>query len=550
MTQINQLALARRLRPRTFQAVVGQEVTLRALSNALETGRLHHAYLFTGTRGVGKTTLARIFAKCLNCEKGVSATPCGQCDTCLAIDEGRCVDLLEVDAASRTKVEDTRELLENVQYLPTRARFKIYLIDEVHMLSTSSFNALLKTLEEPPSHVKFLLATTDPQKLPLTVLSRCLQFHLHRLPFALIVNYLQKILGQESIPFETAALEDIARASEGSLRDALSLLEQAISYGHGNVTEIDVRKMLGLTEKTRLLALLQTLVDHDAAKMLAEIEGLAESSPDFSGILSELLALLRHIAIAQKVPEAVEESVEGREKILELSRQLEEEEVQLFFQIGVLGQKDLPYAPTARMGFEMVMLRMLAFQPYKIEVSTSVTETKRPVVSVENTAVESTVERGASVSVERIAVSKAPVPIPVMSVSQAPTPDAELNWSDLIPKLELSGIVKQLAEHCTLASYSEEWIQLVLEESQKPLLQKRHEDKLNQVLSQYFKRDVKLKINVGKIPQGIKTPASEYQQSQEATHQAARSLMETDPHLTDLVNTFNAKIEEIVVEKL
>lgn len=539
LAQKHQLALARRLRPRTFQTVVGQEVTLRALSNALETGRLHHAYLFTGTRGIGKTTLARIFAKCLNCEQGVTATPCGQCATCLAIDEGRCVDVLEVDAASRTKVEDTRELLENIQYLPNRARFKIYLIDEVHMLSVSSFNALLKSLEEPPSHVKFLFATTDPQKIPLTVLSRCLQFHLHPLTFAAIVQYLQKVLTEESISvkeeksisFEVAALEDIARASEGSLRDALSLLEQAMAYGEGKVITSDVQKMLGLTEKTRLLSLLQALIDSDAAKMLSEIESLSQSTPNFASVLTEFLTLLRHVAIAQKMPDALDESIAERGKILELAQQLEEEEVQLYFQIGILGQKDLPYAPTSRIGFEMIMLRMMSLQPYKVSLPTK----------VEN-------------------IEDRPNPTNAKLTNSEPTnanpanAHGTLDWSALLSELPLGGIVKQLAEHCTVTNYIESenalMLNLMLEESQKPLLQKRHEDKLKQLLSEHFKRDIKLKIHVGKTPLDIRTPANQYQRNKAEQSQAARSLMESDPNLQALVSTFDAKIEEIVIDKM
>jgi DNA polymerase-3 subunit gamma/tau len=327
------IALARRYRPRTFETMVGQEVTLRALSNALETKRLHHAYLFTGTRGVGKTTVARILAKCLNCEKGITSTPCGQCSACQAIDKGAFVDLIEVDAASRTKVEDTRELLDNVQYLPTCGRFKIYLIDEVHMLSGHSFNALLKTLEEPPSHVKFLLATTDPQKLPVTVLSRCLQFHLWRIPTNKIAEYLANILQQEGVSFEKEALQELSRSADGSLRDALSLLDQALAYGNGHIETMAVRTLLGLTERERLVALLEAVVRGDGRGVLNEINLLAESVPDFAELLTEFQEMIHQVVIAQSVPEALDENIGGLEAIINLATKISAEELQLYYQI-------------------------------------------------------------------------------------------------------------------------------------------------------------------------------------------------------------------------
>lgn len=356
--------LARKYRPASFEELEGQEHVLRALVNALENDRLHHAYLFTGTRGVGKTTIARILARCLNCEKGITAKPCGECGTCLEIAEGRSVDLIEVDAASRTKVEDTRELLDNVQYMPTRNRFKVYLIDEVHMLSTHSFNALLKTLEEPPEHVKFLLATTNPKKLPVTVLSRCLQFNLKNLSPERVVTYLQKILPVEGIEFEEPALWLLGRAADGSMRDALSLTDQAISFGNNSVREDDVKLMLGSIDQKEVYDLIDGLINQDAKSIVQKINQLAEQAPNYSGLLSELLAVLHRVALAQAVPDGIDNSQGDREHVLAVAKALTAEDVQLYYQIGLVGQRDLPYAPNLKSGFEMILLRMLAFTPF------------------------------------------------------------------------------------------------------------------------------------------------------------------------------------------
>ncbi|HSX72308.1 MAG TPA: DNA polymerase III subunit gamma/tau [Pseudomonas sp.] len=355
--------LARKWRPRSFREMVGQTHVLKALINALDSQRLHHAYLFTGTRGVGKTTIARIIAKCLNCETGISASPCGQCSVCREIDEGRFVDLIEVDAASRTKVEDTRELLENVQYAPTRGRYKVYLIDEVHMLSTHSFNALLKTLEEPPPHVKFLLATTDPQKLPVTILSRCLQFSLKNMPPERVVEHLTHVLTAESIPFEEDALWLLGRAADGSMRDAMSLTDQAIAFGEGKVLACDVRSMLGTLDHGQVYGVLHALLEGDARALLEAVRHLAEQGPDWNGVLAEMLNVLHRVAIAQALPEAVDNGQGDRDKVLALARALPAEDVQFYYQMGLIGRRDLPLAPEPRGGFEMVLLRMLAFRP-------------------------------------------------------------------------------------------------------------------------------------------------------------------------------------------
>ncbi|MGQ7249276.1 DNA polymerase III subunit gamma/tau [Halomonas sp. V046] len=361
--------LARKWRPRTFHELVGQEHVQRALVNALDQGRLHHAYLFTGTRGVGKTTLARILAKCLNCtangegDEGVTSTPCGTCDSCQSIDQGRFVDLIEVDAASRTKVEDTRELLDNVQYAPTQGRYKVYLIDEVHMLSTSSFNALLKTLEEPPPHVKFLLATTDPQKLPATVLSRCLQFTLKHMPPERIVGHLSKVLEAEQVPCEESALWLLGKAAAGSMRDAMSLTDQAIAFGQGEVKHADVAAMLGTLDHRHVLALIEALADVDAAKLLGEVAQLAEQGPDFGAVLDDMASVLHRLAIGQMVPQALDNGHGDREALLELAGRFTAEDVQLYYQIGIQGRADMAHAPDLRTALEMTLLRMLAFRP-------------------------------------------------------------------------------------------------------------------------------------------------------------------------------------------
>ncbi|ARU57392.1 DNA polymerase III subunits gamma and tau [Oleiphilus messinensis] len=355
--------LARKWRPKSFAELVGQEHVLKALVHALDSGRLHHAYLFTGTRGVGKTTIGRILAKCLNCEQGVVSAPCGVCSACQEISEGRFVDLIEIDAASRTKVEDMREILDNVQYSPTRGRFKVYLIDEVHMLSQSSFNALLKTLEEPPEHVKFLLATTDPQKLPVTILSRCLQFNLKNMPADKIVSHLQRILNEEQIEGEDNALWMLARAAEGSMRDALSLTDQAIAYCKGLVKEKEVSEMLGTVDQRQVYRLVNYLAGNQPRELLAEVEGLSEYSPDYRNVLEQIISIMHRTTIEQVAPGAIDNARGDQDAVRELASSLSPEDVQLFYQIALVGRQDLALAPDPRAGFEMVLLRMLAFRP-------------------------------------------------------------------------------------------------------------------------------------------------------------------------------------------
>lgn len=527
---MSQLALARRYRPHTFQEMVGQDVTVRALSNALDLKRLHHAYLFTGTRGVGKTSVARILAKCLNCEQGISSTPCGTCFACEAIDHGHFVDLIEVDAASRTKVEDTRELLDNVQYLPTRGRFKIYLIDEVHMLSGHSFNALLKTLEEPPEHVKFLLATTDPQKLPATILSRCLQFQLWRFPVNKMAFYLAEILQREKVLFENEALQELARAADGGLRDALSLLDQALNYCDGTVNARSVRLMLGLSEKELLLALFRELANGGAKGVLNAINALQESAPDFSGLLTEFLELIHQIAIAQSVPEALEENIREREAILAFANSISPEQIQLYYQIGLLGQRDLPYAPSPKMGFEMILLRMLAFQP--VRVSNFVAKTEVELV------------RPKPVETSQPIVIKADKPVVIVEERTAQSHD----WSSIVNQLNLTGLAKVLAEHCVLSSWIDDLISLNLDESQKPLLgNKRYEDRLREALSQHLGKPIRLKITSGLIVG--ETPALQTKRLFTAEQDAASNQANADPEIQKLIKAFDAKIEHIALKE-
>lgn len=402
--------LARKWRPRSFREMVGQTHVLKALINALDSQRLHHAYLFTGTRGVGKTTIARIIAKCLNCETGITSSPCGECSVCREIDEGRFVDLIEIDAASRTKVEDTRELLDNVQYAPSRGRFKVYLIDEVHMLSSHSFNALLKTLEEPPPYVKFILATTDPQKLPATILSRCLQFSLKNMTPERVVEHLTHVLSAENVPFEDDALWLLGRAADGSMRDAMSLTDQAIAFGEGKVMATDVRAMLGTLDHGQVYDVLHSLIEGDAKALLEAVRHLAEQGPDWNGVLSEILNVLHRVAIAQALPDGVDNGHGDRDRVLALAQALPAEDVQFYYQMGLIGRRDLPLAPDPRGGFEMVLLRMLAFRP--ADTADAPRQPLKP-VGISQATVDSA-----------NSVAAAPKPAPVVAAAVAPTPVA------------------------------------------------------------------------------------------------------------------------------
>lgn len=539
--------LARKWRPRNFEEMVGQEHVLRALTNALDSGRLHHAFLFTGTRGVGKTTLARILAKSLNCETGISSHPCGVCQTCKEIDDGRYVDLIEVDAASRTKVEDTRELLDNVQYAPTRGRYKVYLVDEVHMLSNHSFNALLKTLEEPPPHIKFLLATTDPQKLPVTILSRCLQFNLKRLHPDLITQYLSKLLQAENIPFEAAALKHLARAADGSMRDALSLLDQAIAFGGGQLNETDVKQMLGTIEQGHIYTMLEQLAVRDAAGLMATIQQLNSQSPDHAAVLAELLSALHYLAVLQQVPTAYDESMGDQERLLQLSQQLSPEDVQLFYQIGVLGRRDLPYAPDPASGVEMVLLRMLAFRPQ--ESGTTLTQTAPTQIPAaappaSKSPQASAIQKPAMPASPPVPSAPAPAQPAVSTVTSEPKNFS--NWSELVPQLGLGGILLQLAMNCAWQDQEGNNITLTLDPSCENLLTKERVERLQESLQNHYGTPVRLNIVVAHSE--AETPAQRAQREQQARLSAATQAIESDVNVQKILDTFGAKINTDTIQ--
>ncbi|MEW6646026.1 MAG: DNA polymerase III subunit gamma/tau [Pseudomonadota bacterium] len=531
--------LARKWRPRSFPAMVGQEHVLRALINALDNDRLHHAFLFTGTRGVGKTTIARILAKSLNCERGMSSQPCGECSACREIDEGRFVDLIEVDAASRTKVEDTREILDNVQYAPSRGRYKVYLIDEVHMLSNHSFNALLKTLEEPPPHVKFLLATTDPQKLPVTILSRCLQFNLKRLPLEQIRGHLQHILQEEDITAEAAAVSEIARAADGSMRDALSLLDQAIAHGGGALEAEAVRAMLGTIDRTRVIALLRALAGGDPAVLLGEAAALAELSPDYGGVLNELNSALTRIALVQAVPDALGEEVEQREALAELAQRINPEDVQLYYQIGLTGRRDLPLAPEPRGGFEMILLRMLAFRPAGGAAQGAGRPAAVPAVHTAAPAATAAVRPAPQ---ERVAEPSPPKAEAAAPAARAPAARGGLNWTELAATLPLGGLARQLALNCALVRHDGEVVELALEPSQRALHNKKWEEALAKALSEHLGHAVRLSIQLDGGAGG-ETPMAAQQRRDQERQAGAQASIEGDTNVQTLLERFGGRIE-------
>jgi DNA polymerase-3 subunit gamma/tau len=667
--------LARKWRPRIFREMVGQEHVLQALINALDHNRLHHAYLFTGTRGVGKTTIARILAKCLNCETGVSSEPCGTCSACREIAEGRFVDLIEVDAASRTKVEDTRELLENVQYAPSRGRYKVYLIDEVHMLSNSSFNALLKTLEEPPPHVKFLLATTDPQKLPMTILSRCLQFNLKNMTPERIVNHLKFVLEQEVIPFEESALWLLGRAADGSMRDALSLTDQSISYGSGKITQAEVAAMLGTLDQAAVYEIVNALASLDGKAILAAVQNMAEQAPDYVNALAEMLSVLHRIAIAQALPEAVDNSHGDKERIMQLAQQLPAEDVQLFYQTALLGRRDLPLAPDARAGFEMVLLRMLAFKPQGVmDVPTQalpqslsqsrpaqvpVPQASAPAIAEPRTvtpelpvtpqvqaapqvapvsapqAYAQPVPVVASVAQAQVAPPASPVAPEVQAVeaaaaqtpppfdgpydnapeitgdeydeyaaapayldagdyspapevpepkkSEAPETQASVivetkpeapptaviedapyvpqavrkvsyeqatpqDWPEIYLGLGVVGILQSTIANCQLVARSGNEFQFIVDDNNSTLYDPSHQQRLSDLLSNYFIERVHAKIQIGKIT--AETPALLAKRHQQERYDKAVVAIKTDPIVLQLIEHFGATLREETIQAI
>ncbi len=528
------VALARKWRPKQFAEMIGQEHVRQALTNALDSDRVHHAFLFTGTRGVGKTTVARILAKCLNCERGVSAAPCGECGSCREIDEGRFVDLLEVDAASRTKVDDTRELLDNVQYAPTRGRYKVYLIDEVHMLSTSSFNALLKTLEEPPPHVKFLLATTDPQKLPVTVLSRCLQFNLKRLPVALIAERIQRILDAEGIPYEPAGVRLVAQAADGSVRDGLSLLDQLIAFGGGKVGESEARAMLGTVSRDQVVRLVEHLLVPDASQLMRYVQALDEWAPDHAQMLDELAGLLTRIALKQAAPDLEGDGLYPPEVLERLAQGLSPQDVQLYYQVAILGRRDLPLAPDPRTGFEMTLLRMAAFRP------PGQAEAERAAGGVPGRST-----RGASTDRTSAAQAERPGAGGPNSGAGEPGPGpagvGPEAWSAIVAQLDVQGAARQLASHCVLLGRQGSVVRLALDPRNQIVRTRAQEEKLAQALSRFYGEPVRIELVVADGP--AETPAQSEQRASLAELEAARQALDADPTVRALGERFGATIQ-------
>jgi len=525
------LALARKWRPKNFAETVGQEHVLRALTNALDSERLHHAYLFTGTRGVGKTTIARILAKALNCDNGITSEPCGECSACTEINEGRFVDLIEVDAASKTKVDDTRDLLDNVQYAPARGRFKVYLIDEVHMLSKSSFNALLKTLEEPPPHVKFLLATTDPQKLPITVLSRCLQFNLKRLTPKLIRDRLELICKEEKIKADPAALASLARAADGSLRDALSLLDQAIAYCGGDVDNDAVGVMLGTIDRQHVNRLLQLLAGGDAAGIISAIAGIDEQFPDYARLLDDMAATLQRIAIYQVVGAVDFDDDMDEAELAALAGSLSPEDVQLFYQTAITGRRDLYLAPDPRSGAEMTLLRMLAFQPGG-----------SPGQSVERPARQNKPAVPAQPKPQAVPAAREQNSASKETVTSAASASTwqEPIWSELIEQLGINGASKLLASNCAYVRRENNIVHLCLDGRSESLLTSSRQAALSKALANYFGEPLKAEIAIDEIE--VETPLQEEARKIDEGRDAAQAGLEADPNVKALKDMFGAQL--------
>jgi DNA polymerase-3 subunit gamma/tau len=523
------LALARKWRPTTFADVVGQPHIVRALTNALTSGRVHHAFLFAGTRGVGKTTVARILARCLNCETGVTATPCGKCRACVAIEEGRFVDLIEVDAASRTGIDDIRELLDNVQYTPASGRYKVYLVDEVHMLSKAAFNALLKTLEEPPPHVKFLFATTDPQRLPVTVLSRCLQFNLKRLPNSLLIERMERICEAEGVRAESPALTRIARAAAGSMRDALSLLDQALAFGNDALREGEVAEMLGTIDRSRVLALLERLVDGDAPSLLAAVRELDEFVPDYGGLLQDMAACLQQMAVVQVAGGESAEDDEQAPVLAALAGRLDPETTQLYYQVAIIGRRDLAHAPDPRTGFEMALLRMLAFHP------------SRPIQATVPQATGTPAAGGAAPPVPT--AGGRPVASGSSACASAPERAMPRNadeWARLVKAVTLDGAVRQLAVHCELVGASGSRLRLRIDRANAHLVTEQLTGRLTAAVQSHLGGDVQLQIDVRDA--ATDTIAARDEQRQGEAVRQARQAIESDPNVRDLAALFGAEI--------
>ena len=535
--------LARKWRPKTFVQLVGQDHVVKALSNALTQQRLHHAYLFTGTRGVGKTTIARILAKALNCESGITATPCGTCGACTQIDQGRFVDMLEVDAATNTKVEEMRELLDQAQYMPVSGRFKVYIIDEVHMLSRSAFNSMLKTLEEPPEHVKFILATTDPQKVPVTVLSRCLQFNLKQMATDAIVGHLAHVLQQENIEFETSALDALARAARGSMRDSLSLLDQAIAYSGGKVERAQVSAMLGAVDHDYLFNILDALAKNDGSAMIAEADRMQERALSFEEGLQELGVILHQIALRQTVPDALAESTPGFDRIAALAKLFTPDQVQLNYQISVNGRRDFGLAPDEYAGFTMTLMRMLAFA---MEESGTAPRAQ-PAKPVAAKSVE-----WPQADARKAAPSEASSPMPASDhTAIAFQPDAIMkfdgDWLALVAKLQSNRMAHMLASHAELKRYTGNHLELAIPEEHKNLLDKAFQDKLKIALEQHLGAGVRFSIGVGDVTSSLAAISNRTEREQQAK---AIASIEQDPFVRDLMVNMDAKLIESSIKPI
>jgi DNA polymerase-3 subunit gamma/tau len=550
-------ALARKWRPKTFKELVGQEHVVTALTNALTRNRLHHAYLLTGTRGVGKTTIARIFAKSLNCiTNGVTAEPCGACAACVDIDAGRFVDLLELDAASNTGIDNMREVLDNARYMPTVGRFKVYLIDEVHMLSKAAFNSMLKTLEEPPEHVKFVLATTDPQKIPVTVLSRCLQFNLKQLSPARIAEVLTPILAAEHVGFDDAAVALIARAAHGSVRDALSLLDQAIAYGGGQVREDVVRTMLGVVDTEYVYRIVDALIAGDGPALLAEVDAMAARSVSFAAALEDLASLFHRLAIAQSVPAALE-SMDDAPRIAPLVSRLGPEAVQLAYQICVQGRADLPLAPDEATGFSMALLRLLAFEPAGGAATSEGPKAPLP-ARAEPTVVVASVPRAASgaANAPRAAPPEAPrvgAPAdasssPAVVVPRVAIPTDAGAWPGFVAALKLAPMAAQLAAQTELKSVDGNVLTLALPATHKHLADKQYADKLKLALDQATGRKWMLAFEVGSVAEA--SLAAQKSRAQAEEKSKAEAAFRGEPFVQDVLSRFDAKIRPDSIKPL
>ena len=527
--------LARKWRPRSFSSLVGQEHVVRALTHALSSQRLHHAYLFTGTRGVGKTTLARILAKSLNCETGVTAMPCGTCSSCQEIDAGRFVDLLEVDAATNTRVDEMRQLLENAVYAPTRGRYKVYVIDEVHMLSNSAFNAMLKTLEEPPEHVKFILATTDPQKIPVTVLSRCLQFNLKQMPPLAISTHLAHVLQAEGVAYEAAALALIARSASGSMRDALSLLDQAIAHGAGSVQESHVRAMLGTVDLDYLYSILEAVRTGDAGELLRVAADMSMRSLSFGAALQELAGLLTRLQIVQSAPASLDDEDPDRARLLELASGLSPEFVQLAYQIVIHGRADLPMAPDEYAGFMMTLLRLHGFRP------DSVADVVSSIKSVNRAAPKRPAADAAAAS------TIAPKALSMAAVAYK-ADGAGSEWHEIVAALQLNGLARELAQHCELRELGETECVLRLAPAHGHLQMKPAPDKLQQALREHLGRPVVLRFELAQTE--TDTPAATVGRERRERQEQAIASIEQDSFVRDVIEGFDASLVESTIKPI